>query len=432
MFSALSFGNRDDLAHLSFIFFIVLFGVGAGVMVVAWLLRFIGFLLGHLGWLLLVFLLLCLVLRAFRGKGRSSPSSPLSSDEPPPAPSHTGARVPDIFLYGKLKSERKDEPDPPAHRHMGPCSSPHRYEPTQFSLSNFRKNRFGASSGRAPSASGTTSSYWSPAPVTAARPSLFQPKFGLHPKADHYEPARSGLSNFGNDQFGIGLGRAPSPSGTSSSWGSRGRVTASRPSLFQPKIFGEPKRQQGYPYFDMPRPSSPIFAPKSRPSGTVPTYTPPSPAATQPRPFFEMQQPPPAPAAPASQHPVGLGDHFGPSLHSLPLDDLASTPRRNSALWAPRSSVTVGDSTEDVSMRSALRPSSYMHHPRVSAGEIIRLRIDLNDLSISMPTFQDEEMRGPGMGDMDVDCRALIEQDVAMAPPVVIEEDVRMSTPRLW
>ncbi|KAG8722461.1 hypothetical protein FRC08_001977 [Ceratobasidium sp. 394] len=401
-------------------------------------------------------------------------SSPPPSDEPPAEPSYTGARVPDIFLYGKLKSELKDEPDPPAHRHTGPSPSPHRYEPIQFGLSNFRNGRFGASSGRAPSANGTPSSYWSHAPVTPPRPALFQPKFGLRPTFHRYEPARSGLSNFRNEQFGIGLGRAPSASGTSSSWASRGPVTSSRPSLFQPKIFGEPKRQQGYPYFDMPRPASPIFAPKSKPSGTIPAYAPPSAATALPRPLFGIQQPQSASPAPASQHSVGLREHFRPSYSSfapgdptptshpaitprvpgppmvvdslgfdgprqplpsapsLRLDDLAPTPRRNSALWAPRSPVAVGDLTQDVSMRSSLRPSSYMHHPRVSAGEIIRLRLDLYDMSISMPAFQDEEMRGPGMGDMDVDRRVLIKHDVAMAPPVAIEEDVRMSSPRLW
>ncbi|KAG9085211.1 hypothetical protein FS749_004611 [Ceratobasidium sp. UAMH 11750] len=492
------FDGRGGFVILALICLIFLFGTNTCLALVAGLGRFVWFIIGHPRWLVVTLLLSYLVACAFQAKKESvsglkmrlasypecadkvliytsqSASSPLSSDGPPPEPSDTGARVPDIFLYGKLKSEHKDELDPPAHRHTGPCPTPYRYEPIPFGLSNFHNNRFGASSGRAPSANGTPSSYWSHAPVTPPRPALFQPKFGLHPTPDRYEPARFGLSNFRNDHFGIGLGRAPNASGTSSSWARRGPVTASRPSLFQPKIFGEAKRQQRYPYFDMPRPASPIFAPKSRPSGTVPTYAPPSPAATQPRPFFGMQQPLPAPAAPAGQHPVGLGGDFRPSPPSLTLggptptslpaatlcvpgspmavdglgsdrlrqplpsvpslrpDDLAPIPHRNSALWAPRSPVAKDDSAPDVPMRSALRPSSYMRHPRVSAGEIIRLRLDLNDMSISMPAFRDEEMRGPVMGDMDVDRRAPIEHDVAMAPPVAIEEDVRMSSPRLW
>ncbi|KAG8679262.1 hypothetical protein FRC08_017091, partial [Ceratobasidium sp. 394] len=75
--------------------------------------------------------------------------------------------------------------------------------------------------------------------------------------------------------------------------------------------------------------------------------------------------------------------------------------------------------------------SGYMHRPRVSIAEMIRLRIDFDDLSLSILPPQDEDMRGPGMGDMDTDeaeqPRVFIEQDVEMAPRVVIEEDVVMS-----
>ncbi|KAG9089837.1 hypothetical protein FS749_001000, partial [Ceratobasidium sp. UAMH 11750] len=298
------FDARGGFIVLVLICLIFLFGTNACLALVAGLGRFVWFVVSHPCWLIITLLLSYLVVCAFEAKRGNSASSPLSSDEPPPEPSYTGARVPDIFLYGKLKSELKDEPDPPTHSHTGPCPTSHRYEPIQFGLSNFRDNRFGASSGRAPSASGRPSSYASQAPVTHPRPALFQPKFELRPTSHRYEPARFGLSNFRNEQCGIGFGRAPSASGTSSPWASRGPVTPSRPLLFQPKIFGERKRHQEYPYFDMPRPASPIFAPKSRLGRTIPTHAPPaSPATALRQPLFGIQQPSPESSAPANQYP---------------------------------------------------------------------------------------------------------------------------------
>ncbi|KAG9094953.1 hypothetical protein FS749_011422 [Ceratobasidium sp. UAMH 11750] len=107
-----------------------------------------------------------------------------------------------------------------------------------------------------------------------------------------------------------------------------------------------------------------------------------------------------------------------------PRPDLPRTP----------SPVLLDSPRPDASSRPRSMPipaSDYMHGPRVSTAEMIRLRIDFDDLSLSILAPQDEDMRGPGMGDMDTDGdeepRVFIEQDVEMVPRVVIEEDAEMS-----
>ncbi|KAG9076689.1 hypothetical protein FS749_011499 [Ceratobasidium sp. UAMH 11750] len=98
----------------------------------------------------------------------------------------------------------------------------------------------------------------------------------------------------------------------------------------------------------------------------------------------------PSHPSPAPEHPGSpmLLDSPRPDLSRTPPPVLLDSPRPD-APSQPRSMPTPA--------------SDYMHGPRVSIAETIRLRIDFDDLSLSVLPPQDEDMRGPGMGDMDTD-----------------------------
>ncbi|KAG8729644.1 hypothetical protein FRC10_003536, partial [Ceratobasidium sp. 414] len=227
-------------------------------------------------------------------------SSPLPSEEPLLEPR---ARVPDIFFYGRLKSESRSEPNLPAYSYTA-------------SEAWFTPDRSG------------------PGP------------FGLH----YYRPTR----------FGISSRWSTSASGTSSAWPSyRPLIPSPRPAFGQPSVFAERRRQPSYPWFNVPRPASPIFAPTPKPGATVPNYFAfAAPATALPQPFSWSQ--PALPPIPVSSH-----------MHSL-ADDI----------------------------------------------------VDCDGPSPSPLPVQGEVTLGPGMSYLGADQQVLIEQDVEMAPPVVIDEDV--------
>ncbi|KAG8746646.1 hypothetical protein FRC10_004249 [Ceratobasidium sp. 414] len=327
-------------------------------------------------------------------------SSPLPSDESPPEPSP--ARAPYLFVYGVHKYKTPSEPNPQPRRYTAP-------EP--------------------------------------------------RPTPSRYERSPFGLSNFRNGQPGISSGWASSISRASSARSSRGPLTPSPGSAFlQPRVFVEPRRQSNYLYFNAPRPASPIFPPTSKPGPSYDAFT--APATAPPGPFTSYQQLHSEPPTLANHHSVGLGERVPFNSPPLTLAELAPPRYPTSPLWAPRSPKEVDGLGPNAPGQRTLPPapiSSYMHRPRVSISEGIRLRMDFNDMRISPVPAEDEDydmrgpgmgdmdvdqmdfndmrislvpaedddydMRGPGMGDMDVD-RVLIVQDVEMNPTVVIEDVV--------
>ncbi|KAG8728407.1 hypothetical protein FRC10_005009, partial [Ceratobasidium sp. 414] len=269
------------------------------------------------------------------------------------------------------------------------------------------------------------------------------------PAPHRYQRSPLGLSNFCNGPLGISSGWASSVHGTSSARSWRGPLTPSPGSEFlQPRVFVEPRRQSNYSYFNAPRPASPIFPPTSKPNPSYGTS------------YQQLHSEPPTPA---NHHSVELGERIPFSSPPLTLADLAPPRYPASPLWAPRSPKEVDDLGPDVPGQRTLPPapiSSYMHRPRVSIAEAIRLRMDFDDMRISPVPAEDQDydmrgpgmgdmdvdqmdfndvriapvpaggedydMRGPGMGDMDVDQRVVIAQDVEMSSAVVFEEDVVM------
>ncbi|KAG8740030.1 hypothetical protein FRC10_004824 [Ceratobasidium sp. 414] len=186
-----------------------------------------------------------------------------------------------------------------------------------------------------------------------------------------------------------------------------------------------------------------------------------APATAPPGPFASYQQPHSEPPTPAYHHSVGLGERIPFSSPPLTLADLTPPRCPASPLWAPRSPKEVNGLGPNVPGQRTLPPaptSLYMHRPRVSIAEAIRLRMDFDDMRISpVPTEdqdydmrgpgmedmdvdqvdfkdsmippvpaedEDHDMRGPGMGDMDVDQQVVIAQDVEMSSAVMFGEDV--------
>ncbi|KAG9080779.1 hypothetical protein FRC06_006172, partial [Ceratobasidium sp. 370] len=399
----------------------------------------------------------------------------------------------------------QNEPDPLAHcdRDPQPRPTPHRYQRSPFGLSNSHNSQFGTGSRWTRSSGGTSSSWSSRGPLTPSPgPTLIQPKVFAEPRRQRGYPLfgapRSASPIFSRTS---GLGTTPptcaafSTSATAPqpalSWSQQ---PSPESSVVHPNLSTVRSLRLDYPVFGAPRPANPIFSQTFELGATPPTGAAFSAPTTAPQPYFSWSQQPspessaahpnlstapslkldyPVFGAPRSASPIffqtselgatpptcaafstpatvpqpyfswsqQLSPESGavhpnlPTAPSLTLDDLAPIPCPNPAVCAPRSPAASYGLRPGVSSKPALAHapgSSYMRQPRVSIAEMIRLRIDLSELSLSGFPAEDEEMRGPGMGDMDVDQWVGIEQDVEMRPPVVIDEDVQMGTPSAW
>ncbi|KAG8735474.1 hypothetical protein FRC10_010471 [Ceratobasidium sp. 414] len=304
--------------------------------------------------------------------GHPGSSSPLPSGESPPESSL--ARAPDLFIYGVHKYKTPSKPDPQARHYTapGPYPAPSRYERSPFGPPNLRPGQLGMDSRWTPSASGTSSARSSRGPLT------------------------------------------PSP----------------RSEFLQPKVFVEPRRRPNYSWFNAPHPASPISPPASKPGTSYDTFA--ALATALLGPFITYQQLHSEPSTPACHHSVGPGERIPFSSPPLTFTDLAPPHYPASPLWAPRSPKEVDDLGPNAPGQRSLPPaptSSYLHRPMVSIAEAIRLRMNFDDMRISPVPAEDQDydMRGPGMGDMDVD--QMDSNDMRISPVPAEDEDYDMRGP---
>ncbi|KAG8794948.1 hypothetical protein FRC12_019738 [Ceratobasidium sp. 428] len=152
------------------------------------------------------------------------------------------------------------------------------------------------------------------------------------------------------------------------------------------------------------------------------------------QPDLSHSSPSPSPLGPAPTQPLSTAPTYGsihsglPHAPSLRLEDLTMAPRLSPTpehlKWRASAGINWSDKPRQPSLQSSR--SEYVHGPRVSVGEMTRLRLDFNDLTMSSVRHRDVDMRGPGMGDMDTD--KPWPEDVEMVLPVV-SDDVKMSSP---
>ncbi|KAG8707524.1 hypothetical protein FRC09_001778 [Ceratobasidium sp. 395] len=166
------------------------------------------------------------------------------------------------------------------------------------------------------------------------------------------------------------------------------------------------------------------------------------------QPDLSHSSPPPSPPGPAPTQPLPTAPTYGsihsglPHAPSLRLEDLTMAPRLNPTpehlKWRASAGINWSDTPRQPSLQSSSR-SEYVHGPRVSVGEMMRLRLDFNDLTMSSVRHRDVDMRGPGMGDMDTDkprpedvemVLSVVSDDVKMSSPLV-SEDVEMDSAEL-